>query len=82
MLYPVVSSIYAAIAAMCLLLTLLEGWVSQDGWPPRRLLGLAACLVWPLPFAAFVGHDLLFRNSAQLPVLTSCAKRPGRSKIA
>ncbi|WP_443216927.1 hypothetical protein [Rhizobium sp. Root708] len=82
MLYPVVSSIYAAIAAMCLLLTLLEGWASHDGWPPRRLLGLLACLVWPLPFVAFVGHDLLFRNAARLPELTSCAKRAGRPKIA
>lgn len=58
-------------AALMLALTYAEGVAGGNRWDGSRIIGLLACLVWPLSMPAFAAAVLAHRrmSSGELPVL-------------
>ncbi|MBY5536135.1 hypothetical protein HFO42_20940 [Rhizobium leguminosarum] len=58
--------LYGLVALAAMAITLLEGWANHDGLTVYRLVGLLACLLWPLTLLVFILHGCIARLLTRL----------------
>lgn len=58
--------LYGLVAAAAMAVTILEGWANHDGLTLHRVIGLFACLLWPLTLLLFILHGCVARLLTRL----------------
>jgi len=58
--------LYGVVAVVAMAITILEGWANHDGLTLHRLVGLLACLLWPLTLLFFILHGCIARLLTRL----------------